>query len=267
MGSEAAKPESEYSERAARVFYESDEWQRLMKLEHDKVLDIYIDFKSPHAYLAIRPSLEIARDYRVKVNFLPFALSYMDLGLTTSVDVDMKRRPPTPKADRKARMYYATARQYAVLQGLPLRGPHRLLDSSIAHRFFMFAKKQGLEVAFLMSVCLPGWGSGWRDYELESSAQLKASLLEVGAHVDGLEAFITPDGEGQSEVDACRKSAEATGITGVPHYVFFDVALQRKLGLFGREHLALIREKFSAEGLARHAAVTAQFSHAWHGPS
>ena len=67
------------------------------------------------------------------------------------------------------------------------------------------------------------------------------------------------DGEGQSEIDACRKAAEATGVAGVPHYVYLDVTLERELGLFGREHLALLREKFSAEGLARHAGVTAQF--------
>ena len=97
MGSEPAKPEGGYSERAARVLADSDEWQRLTRLEHEKVLDVYIDFKSPHAYLAIRPSLEIARDYRLKVNFLPFALSFTDLGVTTSVDADMKRRPPNPR--------------------------------------------------------------------------------------------------------------------------------------------------------------------------
>ncbi|MGI9409690.1 MAG: DsbA family protein [Hyphomicrobiaceae bacterium] len=267
MGHESTQSKGGYAEQAARVLAELNEWRRLTGLEHEKVLDVYIDFKSPHAYLAVRPSLEIARDYRVKVNFLPFTLSYMDMGLTTSVDADMKRRAPNPPADRKARMYYATARQYAALQGLPLRGPHRLLDSSLANRFFMFAKRQGLEVPFYMKVCLPGWGSGWRDYELESGAQLEASLRDVGADVNGLETFVAANGECQSEVDACRKSAEATGVAGVPHYVYFDVTLERELGLFGREHLALIRKKFSAEGLARHAGVRAQFSHAWHGPS
>lgn len=266
MQSDIERPANGYADQAARIVAESDEWQRLMGLAHEKVLDVYIDMKSPHSYLAIRPSLEIARDYRVKVSFLPFAVSYMDFGLTTSIDANMKRQPPSPQADRKARMYYTTAREYARLQELPLRGPDRLLDSSLAHRFFLFAKKQALEVPFLMRVCLPGWGSGWRDYELESHAHLKASLLDVDADVSGLEAFTAPDGEGQSEVDACRESAEASGITGVPHYVFFDESLQRDLGLFGREHLALIRQKYSAEGLARHAAVSAHFSHAWRGP-
>ena len=43
-----------------------------MALDAEKVLDVYLDMKSPHAYLAVRPSLEVARDYRVRLNFLPY---------------------------------------------------------------------------------------------------------------------------------------------------------------------------------------------------
>ena len=59
--------------------------------------------------------------------------------------------------------------------------------------------------------------------------------------------------------------ADAAGFTGVPHYVFNDTTSGRELGLFGREHLALIREKLGAEGLARSPEVRPEFSHAWRG--
>ena len=59
--------------------------------------------------------------------------------------------------------------------------------------------------------------------------------------------------------------ADAAGFAGAPHYVFNDASSGRELGLFGREHLALIREKFAVEGLARSPTVRAEFSHAWHG--
>ena len=58
--------------------------------------------------------------------------------------------------------------------------------------------------------------------------------------------------------------AETAGFTGVPHYVFYDTVLGRELGLFGRENPALIREKFSTDGLARTPSVRPEFSHAWH---
>ncbi|MDP6832072.1 MAG: DsbA family protein [Alphaproteobacteria bacterium] len=250
---------------AATVLAEADEWQRIMALEGEKELAVYLDIKSPHTYLAVRPSLEVARDYRVRLNFLPYNLSYATMGITTSVEPDMKRRPPNAAADRKARMYYAAAREYAALQGLPFRSPQHLLDTLPANKALLFAKRQGLEVPFLMRVYVLGWGSGWRDYEVGSHEQLRGTLANVGANSDGFEAFMAPDGAGDEELASCMARAESTGFTGVPHYVFDDDASGRRLGLFGREHLALIREKFHAEGLARTPEVRPDFSHAWHG--
>ncbi len=207
----------------------------------------------------------MARDYQVRVNFLPYTMSYITIGVSTSVDEDMKRRPPSPAADRRARMYYAAARQYAALQGLPFRSPYRLLDSAAASKALLFAKQQGLEVPFLMRLYMQGWGSGWRDYELESLEALRGTLTEAGAETEGFDAFAAPDGLGTAELESCIAEAEATGFVGVPHYVFDDAASGRRLGLFGREHLALIREKFQAQGLARTPDVRPDFSHAWRG--
>ena len=74
------------------------------------------------------------------------------------------------------------------------------------------------------------------------------------------------NGPGEVELAQCMATADAAGCAGVPHYVFFDTASDRELGLFGREHLALIREKFASEGLARSSDVRPEFSHAWRGP-
>ena len=64
----------------------------------------------------------------------------------------------------------------------------------------------------------------------------------------------------------CAEDANNSGLVGVPHFVFHDVMSDRQLGLFGREHLALLRFKLSQEGLARNESVRAEFSHAWDGP-
>ena len=249
-----------------RIMSEAEDWRRIMSLDAAKSIAVYLDMKSPHAYLAVRPSLELARDYRVKVDFRPYTLSYTGLGISTSVESDRRRRPPSAAADRKARMYYAAAREYTALQRLPLRSPYRLLDSTLAHRVFLFAKLQALEVPFVMTVYLRGWGSGWRDYELESIDQLRASLAALGGDLQGLEEFVAPGGPADSELARVMEEADSAGFAGVPHYVFHDPAKNRDVGLFGREHLALIRSKLSAEGLARRADVHPEFSHAWRGP-
>ena len=119
----------------------------------------------------------------------------------------------------------------------------------------------------MMSVCLRGWGSGWREFELESITQLKEALVEVGVNLTGFDAFMMDGGEGQQIVSAYKEEAHATGFVGTPHYVFYDHQRDRTLGLFGREHLALIRSKLSEQGLARNKDVKAEFSHAWQGPS
>jgi 2-hydroxychromene-2-carboxylate isomerase len=245
---------------------EADDWRRLMSLDAATSLTVYLDMKSPHAYIAVRPTLEVARDYRIKVDFRPYTLSYKDLGLTTKVESDNRRIPASAAADRKARMYYAAGRQYATLQRIPFRSPHRLLDSDLAHRAFLFAKHQALEVPFMMGICLRGWGSGWRDVELESLEQLRNALKGLGADLDGFEEFVGPGGPGERELVQSMESADASGFVGAPHYVFHDEVTGRQVGLFGREHLALIRTKFSARGLARHADVQPDFSHAWCGP-
>jgi hypothetical protein len=116
-----------------------------------------------------------------------------------------------------------------------------------------------------MRVYVQGWGSGWRDYEIESLERLRGTLAEIGALTDGFEQYMDQGSVGESELDRCMAKAEAAGHVGVPHYVFNDAASGREVGLFGREHLALIREKFGAEGLARTPAVRPEFSHAWRG--
>lgn len=254
------------SAAVARVMSEVDDWHRIMNLEADATLQVYLDMKSPHAYIAVRPTLEVARDYKVSIDFRPYTLSYTDLGVSTRVDPDKRRRPASEAADRKARMYYAAARQYTALQRIPLRSPYRLLDSELAHRAFLFAKRQGLEIPFYMSVCLRGWGSGWREFELESLEQLRDALERVGADISGFGEFVSPGGRGERELAQCMEDGAASGFAGAPHYVFHDPATGREVGLFGREHLALIRSKFAAQGLARSADVRAEFSHAWTGP-
>ena len=247
------------------LYKELESWAELLKASPSSpnapVLDIYLDLKSPHAYLAVRPTLEIARDYDVCLNFLPYTLSYTAIGVSESVQDDMQRRPASAAADRKARMYYATAREYARLQDLPLRSPYRLLDSDLAHRFFLYAKRQKLEAQFAMHVYLKGWSTGWREFELESYEALKSALSLCGATLDQLDDYLANEAEGELQKIMAR--AEDSGVVGVPHYVFFDSRLERELGLFGREHLALIRSKFATAGLAKSADVRAEFSHAW----
>ena len=114
-----------------------------------------------------------------------------------------------------------------------------------------------------MWVYLQGWGTGWREFELESYDCLNRASENVGVDTSGLESYVADDGPGQREIEASMTAAQNTGYVGVPHYVFEDPESDRTVGIFGREHLALIRTKYMAAGLARRPDVKAEFSHAW----
>ena len=41
-------------------------------------LTVYIDYKSPYAYLAIQPTLTLQRDFNVSLQWLPYTLDIPD---------------------------------------------------------------------------------------------------------------------------------------------------------------------------------------------
>ncbi|MEM7190289.1 MAG: hypothetical protein AAF439_11820, partial [Pseudomonadota bacterium] len=115
MNSEVSTPSADQPESlsaaVARIMSEADDWRRIQTLDGEETLICYLDMKSPHAYIAVRPTLEVQRDFRVKVDFRPYRLSYTGMGISSSVDND-ERKPPSESADRRARMFYAAARYY-----------------------------------------------------------------------------------------------------------------------------------------------------------
>ena len=102
----------------------------------------YLDVKSPHAYLVLKPFLQVQEDYDVSVEFKPYQLDFVEMGisLTRPEDGCQERVSPSPQSDRRARMFYAVARDYAALQGLRIRGPYKLLQSRLANLALLYAR-------------------------------------------------------------------------------------------------------------------------------
>jgi 2-hydroxychromene-2-carboxylate isomerase len=193
---------------------------------------VYLDVKSPHAYLVLAPALQLAVDYEVQVDFKPYLLSFVDMGISLRHDEDGMRHSPSEGADRRARMFYSTAREYAELQGLRIRGPYKLLRSRLANLALLRAGDAGAAAHFLQTVFDAGWPNGWREYDMECAATLKETLRQLEVDVDGWEAFVEPGGEGDQALAQVCATAEASGCVGVPH-IEWSVDGKTK-GLFGR---------------------------------
>lgn len=197
---------------------------------------------------------------------LDILLTVNSPAITHPIESDGARHPPSALADRRAKMFYTVSREYAKIQGLKIRGPAKLLDSRCGNLGLMFAREHGVAAQYLAQIFDAGWPNGWRDFDLEDEAHVEGALGNVcgSAAAAGFPGYIAPGGEGDVALRASMEDAEATGCVGVPHLAWVDASDPSKaFGMFGREHLSLLRRKLHEKGLARREGVAADISHAW----
>lgn len=207
-----------------------------------KTVDIYIDFKSPYAYLAVEPARHLARDYRVTLNWLPYTLNIPDFLGSARVD-DRKQVIEAERSDhqwRRVKYLYMDVRRYANLRGMTVRGPQKIWDSTTAAIGLLFAKDQDRADPYIDRVYPRFWQ---RALDIEDREVIRACLDEAGAETGDFFAYL--DGPGRDRHDRIRREAEALGVFGTPTFVV-DGEL-----FWGREHFSLIRLRLHEQGLAR----------------
>ncbi len=199
-------------------------------LRGEEALVVYIDLKSPYAFIAIDPTRAIAASAGVSIDWRPFTLdipSYLG-----SARVDHKRR--VTKSNRTAEQWtgvryaYRDARRYASLRDKTLRGTEKIWDSSLAAIAMLWAKSQG-------SACLDlfldeAYRAFWRrELDIEDLEVLESTLRSADVGVEGFREFAA--GEGRVLHDEMNEAAFECGVYGVPTYLVGDEMW------FGREHL------------------------------
>ena len=103
-------------------------------LKSDRPLIVYLDFKSPYAYLAWQPTLEMARELGVPVGWRPFVLdipSYLGSAkLGKSGELAEQNRSEEQWSGVKYAYY--DCRRYANLRQLTVRGTVKIWDTNLA---------------------------------------------------------------------------------------------------------------------------------------
>ena len=197
-------------------------------------LVVYIDLKSPYAYLAIDPTRAMAAEVGVEIEWRPFTLdipSYLG-----SARLDGKGRAVT--LERTAtqwsgvRYAYMDARRYANLTGKIVRGTVKIWDSSLAGIAMLWAKRQGAAAIdrLLDEMYPPFWR---RELDIDDVNALETVLQASGAETRGFRSFVA--GEGCREHDHVNRAAFDAGVFGVPTYLVADEMW------FGREHLPRVQ--------------------------
>ena len=203
-------------------------------LRGDAALAVYIDLKSPYAFIAIEPTRDMAASLGVEIDWRPFTLdipSYLG-----SAKLDKKGKVAssqrTPQQWTGVRYAYRDARRYANLRGKTLRGTEKIWDSSLAGVAMLWAKRRAEQQgrALFDRFVDEAYARFWRrELDIEDVGVLERLLDETGVDVAGFRAFA--EGEGRSENDEVNRAAFAAGVFGVPTYLVGDEMW------FGREHL------------------------------
>ena len=199
-----------------------------------QTLTVYIDYKSPYAYLAKDLVYELERDCGARVDWLPYDLDLADFMGSARVD-DTGRvleEQRTAHQWRRVRYSYMDCRRQARKRGLVIRGTQKIWDSTIALCGMLHAKPQGYPVfrRYHDTVFERFWK---RELDIENPDVVAAVLTQAGADATGFSAYFAEDG--RQELECICRAAEAVGVFGVPSFV-----LDGEL-FWGREHLPDIR--------------------------
>ncbi len=201
------------------------------RLRGEHAFAVYIDLKSPYAYLAIDPTRAMAASLGVAIDWRPFTLdipSYLGSAKLDKNARGVESSSRTPQQWSGVKYAYADARRYANLTGKTVRGTIKIWDSSQAGIAMLWAKGQGREVfdRFLDEAYPVVWR---RDLDIDDLAVLEGALERSGAETIGFRDFVR--GEGRAEHDELNEAAFVAGVFGVPTYLVDDEMW------FGREHL------------------------------
>lgn len=203
-------------------------------VKSDAPLIVYVDIKSPYAFVAIKPTLALEAELGLQFDWRPLTLNIPSyLGSAEKKDGQVVSSSGRGKRTWNAIRYsYRDARRYAERQGYMLKGTEKIWDSSIASIGLLWVTRMARErmAAYFDAVYPPFWR---RELDIEDVAVVEHCLAEASVPIEGFRAFAV--GEGRALHDELQAQFHPNGIYGVPTYVLGDEIL------FGREHIPYLR--------------------------
>lgn len=203
-------------------------------LESDAPLIVYVDIKSPYAFVAIRPTLALEAELGVEFDWRPLTLnipSYLGSAEKKAGKV-VASKGRSQNTWNAIRYSYRDARRYAERQGLTLKGTEKIWDSSLPNIGILWVMQTARDRlgAYFEAVYPPFWR---RELDIEDIGVVEDCLRRAGIEATGFAAFA--NGPGLDLHDSLQPQFHSKGIYGVPTYVLGEDIL------FGREHIPYIR--------------------------
>ena len=202
-------------------------------LKSDQPLIVYVDIKSPYAFVAIKPTLALEAELGLQFDWRPLTLdipSYLGSARKKAGKVVSSNRSPAQWLGVK--YAYMDARRYAERQGYMLKGTEKIWDSTLPNIGITWVCQMSREnlAAYFEAVYPPFWR---RELDIEDIDVVLDVLRQANVPTDGFVDYA--QGPGRVAHDELVDGLHAAGIYGVPTYVFDEQIL------FGREHLPYVR--------------------------
>jgi 2-hydroxychromene-2-carboxylate isomerase len=192
---------------------------------------VWIDYVSPYAFVAKAAAYELEKDYDLALKWRPYTLDI------ASFQQSVAERDPHHW--RRVRYAYMDARRFANKKGLTLMGPKKIFYARAANAGMLYAQNHDVFRRYNDFVFDRFWR---RAFDPEDVEQVETALVEAGAP-PGFAAFLA--GEGGAEHDRLRNEAEASGVFGVPTFVFEGELF------WGGDRIGLLRERLDEKEVKR----------------
>ena len=184
------------------------------------MLDIFIDFKSPAAYLALKPTLALLREESIGACFRPFRVRERDVPQIAEHETigDSHRRV---RAQSRRKIFL----HYAAVQGIEMNFPAERRPTDLA--LGALALIDGPQTAFV-EACFVAY---WRDNaNLDDEAVMAELIANSGVTLTGNLS------NARAALDTALNKAEEDGAVDTPGF------LVKEQMFVGREHLPWVRQ-------------------------
>jgi 2-hydroxychromene-2-carboxylate isomerase len=147
-----------------------------------QIVTVYIDYKSPYAYLAKDLAYELEQDHPLRLDWRPYILDIPSFLGSARVDASgaVLEQDRNAHQWRRVRYSYMDCRRQARKRGLTIRGPQKIWDSTLAAAGMLFAQQAGDAVfrRYHDKVFERFWQ---RALDIEDPKALAAVISEAGA--------------------------------------------------------------------------------------
>lgn len=171
----------------------------------NRVLEVkmYSDYKSPYAFMAFEPVLDLAENYLVRVRWLPFQLRLKGKGQRSEF------------SEHKVKYSYMDARRWGNERGMWFKGPLKIYNTRPALIGGLFAEKKGLLRPYSNEAFRRFF---MREFEADTPEATENLLAEFGLSKEEYRDYL--HGAGAEDYERIQDEAESDQCFGVPFMVF-----------------------------------------------